>query len=197
MIDPTFEIDKETFDKCVAFAQASADSSADKYARRKQFNLAKIMDDIRNGKLAEEFVYRKLVPQFPDLSPPDFKIYEKKQKSWDPDLKEPKIPLRIAVKSQDIKSEILYGRSWVFQYGNGGKFDCDTGVFKDQDENHYVCLVSMNIPKRIGELRAIVKIKWLHENDLFKPMKRLNLQGNKLAIYYEDLDKFSDQLWQL
>lgn len=196
MIDPTFEIDKEAFEKCAAFAKVSVDTSADKYAKRNQFNVAKIMDDIRNGKLAEEMVYQKISKIYPELSKPDYNIYEKKQKSWDPDLKEPNVPLRIAVKSQDIKSEIAFGRSWVFQGGIGKKFDTDKGIFGEEDTNHYVCFVSLNVPKHSGTLRAIVKVKWLHDNGLFKPMQLLHL-SSKQAVYYEDLEKLSDQLWQL
>lgn len=195
--DPKFTITEEAFDKCVTFAKDSVGTSADKYARRNQNNVSKIMDDIRNGKLAEEFVYQKLVEIYPNISTPDYTIYDKKKKSWDPDLKDPKVPIRVAVKSQEIKSEIAYGRSWVFQYGNGGKYDCDTGVFGDKDDNHYVCFVSLNVPKKVGELRALVKIQWLHDEKLFKPMKMKNLQGNKLAVYYEDLEKHADKLWQI
>jgi len=195
MIYPKFEIDEETFKICTEFANNSVTSSSDKYAKRNQFNKFKITTDIRNGKLAEEFVYRKLSPQYPNLSKPDYHIYDKKSKNWNPDLSDPLAPLNIAVKSQDISSELAYGRSWVFQFGNG-KNDCDTGVFGNIDENHYVSFVSLNIPKKIGEIRAIVKIKWLHENNLFKPMKKQNLQ-NKLAVYYDDLEILADKLWQL
>lgn len=193
--DPKFTITDEVFDKCAQFAKDSVTSSADKYARRNQFNVSKIMDDIRNGKLAEEAVYQKVVEIYPNISKPDFNIYEKKSKSWDPDLTDATVPVRIAVKSQDIQADLMYGRSWVFQYGNG-KFDCDTGIFGKKDDHHFVCFVSLNVPKRIGELRGLVKVSWLHEKDLFKPMKLKNL-SSKVAVYYEDLEKLSDQLWQL
>lgn len=195
--DPKFVISEEVLQKCTQFAKDSVSTSADKYARRNQTNVIKIMDDIRNGKLAEESVYQKISEIYPNISKPDFNIYDKKQKSWDPDLKDSNIPIRVAVKSQEIKSEIAYGRSWVFQYGNGGKFDCDTGIFGKGDDSHFVCFVSLNVPKRQGQIQAIVKVQWLHDNNLFKPMKMKNLQGNKVAVYYEDLEKLSDQLWQI
>jgi len=200
MINTTFQITDEILDKCSTFAKDSVGTSSGKYASRNQFSISKITDDIRNGKIAEELVYRELVKFYPNLSSPDYEIYSKKNKSWDPDLKDLSIPLRIAVKSQEIKSEIAFGRSWVFQYGSGKNFDCDTGIFggnKTEDTSHYVSFVSLNIPKKTGNLRAIVKVAWLHEKNLFMAMKKQNLQGNKVAVYYENLEPFGDELWQI
>lgn len=195
--DPQFLITDEIFQKCSDFASASVGTSTDKYARRNQFNAGKIVKDIRNGKLGEEGVYSKLITQFPKMTAPDHKIYSKKDKSWDPDLKDGESNLRFAVKSQDVDSSIAYGESWVFQFGRGGNFDCDTGVFKKIDPDHYVAFVALNTPKRTGAIRAIVRIQWLHEKELFKPMKLKHLQNNKLAVYYEDLEKLKDELWQI
>jgi hypothetical protein len=197
MQDPKFIITDETLEKCTKFANESVGTSTDKYAKRNQYDVAKIASDIRNGKIAEECVWQKLKDLYPNLSAPDYNIYTKKDKSWDPDLKDLGVPLRVAVKSQEIKSEIAFGRSWVFQFGNGNKFDCDTGIFGKPDASHYVSFVSLNVPKRNGELRAVVKVQWLHDKKLFKAMKKQSLQGNKVAVYYEDLEKFKDELWQL
>lgn len=195
--DTKFLISDEIYKKCSEFAINSMGTSVDKYANRNQYDVAKISNDIRNGKIAEECVWQKLKEVYPELSAPDYAIYTRKDKSWDPDLKDASTPLRIAVKSQEIKSEIAFGRSWVFQFGNGKKFDCDTGIFGKPDPIHYVSFVSLNIPKRSGELRALVKVQWLHDKKLFKEMKKQSLQGNKLAVYYDDLEKFKDELWQL
>lgn len=185
------------FTKCGNFARSSVSTSTDKYARRNQFDVEKIAKDIRNGKIGEEAVYEKLLESLPDLSKPDHNIYLKGDKSWDPDLKAMESGVRVAVKSQDIESSINFGESWVFQYGMGGKYDCDTGVFKEVDDKHYVAFVALNVPKRRGELRAVVKIQWLHDKKLFKEMKKQSLRGNKLAVYYDDLIKFKEELWQL
>lgn len=196
--EPKFEISKEIFEKCVKFGLDSAPSSSDKYARRNQSDPIKIAKDIRNGKIAEEMAYAKVVDKYPNLSQPDFNIYTKKDKSWDPDLKDADSSIRVAVKSQDIESALHYGESWVFQFGNGGKYDCDTGIFgKSIDPDHYVCFVLLNVAKRVGSLRGIVKVQWLHDKKLFKSMQKQNLQGNKVAVYYEDLEKYSNDLWQL
>ena len=197
-LNSNFIISKEIFDKCSQFAKASVSTSSDKYARRNQFDIEKIAKDIRNGKIAEEIVYNQVSSVIPGLTSPDYNIYDKKDKSWDPDLKDSQSSLRLAVKSQDIESEQSFDRSWVFQFGNGGKYDCDTGIFgKNLDDNHYVSFVSLNIPKRTGIIRAVVKVNWLHDRKLFKEMKKQSLRGNKVAVYYEDLDLYQKELFQL
>ena len=197
IIDPKFIISEDINNKCITFAKASVSSSSDRYARRQQFDVEKIVKDIRNGKIGEEGVYEKVSAFYPNLSKPDHQIYSKKDKSWSPDLIDNESGMHLAVKSQDIESALNFGESWVFQYGNGGKYDCDTGVFKQTDPNHYVAFVALNVPKRFGTIRAIVKIQWLHDKKLFKEMKKQSLRGNKVAVYFEDLEKYSDQLWQL
>lgn len=184
------------YQKCEQFAQDSASTSADKYARRNQFNLEKIKKDIRNGKIGEQGTYSVISQQYPNLSLPDYNIYSKQDKSWSPDLNDPS-GIRIAVKSQDIDSAINYGESWVFQFNNGANYDCDTGVFKEKDDNHYVAFNALNVPKRFGTIRAIVKISWLHEKELFKEMKVHQLRGNKVAVYLDDLIKYEKELFQL
>lgn len=194
-MEEKLSITPEIYEKAVNFALASVDSSADRYARRNQFSVDKIRKDIRNGRIAEELVHQAFIKQFPNLSAPDYNIYQKGDKSWAPDLKDAK--LRLAVKSQDIESAQQFGESWVFQYNDGKKYDCDTGIFKDQDDNHYVAFVLLNVPKRFGIIRGVVKVNWLHQNKLFKEMQKENLRGNKLAVYYDSLEQFKDQLFQL
>ena len=193
-----FIITEEMNKKCSEFAKNSVNTSSRKYASRNQFDIDKITKDIRNGKIAEEGVWHLLVDKFPHLSKPDHTIYAAKDKSWDPDLKDISSNMRFAVKSQDIESAINFGESWVFQYGEGKKYDCDTGIFGNNlDSNHFVCFVSLNYPKKTGIIKAIVKVKWLHDNKMFKPMRKANLNGNKLAVYYEDLSKHPEELWQV
>lgn len=196
-IEKKFTISSEIFNKCTTFAKASVNTSSDKYARRNQFDIEKIIKDIRNGKIGEECVWDNVSVEYPDLSMPDHNIYDKKDKSWSPDLIAEKSNIHLAVKSQDIESALAFGDSWVFQYGNGGKYDCDSGVFKNITPNHYVAFVSLNVPKRHGEIKAIVKIQWLHDKKLFKDMQKASLRGNKVAVYYDDLEKYKDELWKL
>lgn len=196
-IESKFIITPEIYEKCSKFAKDSVNTSADKYARRNQFDVEKICKDIRNGKIGEEGVWENISKLYPALTQPDHAIYSKKNKSWDPDLKDLESGVRIGVKSQDYDSALNFGESWVFQFGNGGKYDCDSGVFKESDPNYYIAFVALNVPKRRGEIRALVKIQWLHSKKLFKEMQKQSLRGNKLAVYYDDLEKHKEELFQL
>ena len=196
-LDPKFAISEDILTRCTKFSKDSVSTSSDKYANRNQFDIIKIAKDIMNGKIGEEGVYQILSQQFPNLTKPDHQIYSKKDKSWDPDLRDEASKIRIAVKSQNIDSAIAFGESWVFQYGSGGKYDCDTGVFKENDPNHYVAFVALNTPKKTGIIRAVVKIQWLHDKKLFKEMKKQSLRGNKLAVYFDDLEPYKEELFQL
>jgi hypothetical protein len=199
-----FKIDEYTLNTCKKFANDSVYSSLDKYADRHGFDvndasaveraLTKFSKDIVIGKVGEEFVYRAYREKFPNLTLPDYEIYSVKNKSWAPDLKDENFTL--AVKSQDIKSKIDNDESWTFQSGSNGR-DTDKEVFDNANDNKFVALVSLNIPKRTGEIKAVVRISWLLKNKMFQPMKIERLQSNKTAVYFDDLLKYKDDLWQL
>ena len=189
-------ISAEILAECTLFAETSVEFSADKYASRNQFNFEKIKNDIKCGKIGEFIVYNKLINNYPNLSKPDLKIYSISNKSWQSDLISP-CGIEIAVKSQNISSSIEYSDSWVFQGAPGKTKDTDTGIFKNTNPNHYVAFVSLNTPKKTGKIRSIVKVSWLIDNNLFKAMQKENLRGNKVAVYYDDLLGYPDQLWQL
>jgi hypothetical protein len=197
IIEPQFIISEDILTKCLDFAKNSVNTSKDKYARRNQFDVEKIVKDIRNGKVGEEAVYEKVSALYPALSKPDHQIYSKKDKSWSPDLIDSATGTHLAVKSQDIESAINFGESWVFQFNQNKNYDRDTGIFNNTNDKHYVVFVALNVPKRVGSIRAIVKVQWLHDNNLFKPMKKQILQNNKLAVYMDDLEKHKEELWQL
>jgi hypothetical protein len=190
----TFLFTQNQFDMCLSFANNSVNSSIDFYKKRNQFNKPKIIQDILSGKLAEELVYQKLKEYYSDLTEPDYAIYDKKNKSWEADLRVPSENLRIAVKSQTEDAARRWGRSWVFQLGNARDYDKEVVLKKN---NHYVALVSLDLPNMCGEIKAIVSIQWLHDNDMFKEMKLKYLQNNKKAVYYDDLISLGEDLFQL
>lgn len=193
----TFVISQQTVDKCFKFAKESVSSSEDKYANRNQFDIDKIIKDIRNGKIAEEQTFLHLKNKYNSLTKPDYNIYDKYNKNWDPDLKCNEF--KLAVKSQDYDSALIFGTSWVFQFNNNNSFDCDKQIFKtseEDDKKHFVSFVSLSVPFRKGEFKAFVSVNWLKKNNLFKEMKKKSLRGNKVAVYYEDIQKF-ENIWQI
>lgn len=203
--DAQFILTPEIISKCEQFAQASAPTNMSALNRRGQSNPAAIVRQIKTGKSGEVCVHEMIAKDHPNLSAPDFNIYEKKNKSWSPDLQDAVDGFRLGVKSQEMESALQYYESWVFQFNDGKKFDCDTEIFgKDIDPNHYVTFVLVNTPKKVAQIRAIVKVQWLHDKKLFQPMalQKFNTTNNKLAVYYDhptynSLISYPEELWQL
>ena len=196
MTNPTFPITPQLLNKCTQFARSLVGGNLDAYTRRNQSNPAKIEKDIRNGKLGEEFAYQYLSSKLSHLTQPDYNIYDKSNKSWDADLKSDYI--KIAVKSQNIDQSSIYGKSWIFQNREGQNYDVDKAIFQCQDENYYVVFVSLNTnqSKQNGMIEAIVKVKWLLDNNLFREPVEQHLKTNKKAVYLEDLERIGN-FWQL
>lgn len=201
-----FTLTPAILEKCTEFAKASAPTNMSALSRRGQTNPETIMRQIKTGKSGEICVHEIVSKTYPNLSEPDFNIYiNKKDKSWNPDLNDPITGFTLGVKSQEQEQALLYNESWVFQFNAGKKFDCDKEIFgEDIDDNRYVAFVLVNTPKKTAQIRAIVKVKWLHEKNLFQPMalKKFNATSNKLAVYYEhpeypSLTNYPKELWQL
>jgi hypothetical protein len=183
----------EDIKKCTEFSE-QVDTSL--YAKRNQWDANKRVIDSRIGKLGELVVYYNLIEKYPDITYPDFKIYPAKQKSWDFDLKSSTFNLH--VKSQETLQGTKFGESWIFQVGNGKNRHYDKEIFDRISPNQYVAFVKVNLLTKEGEVRAIVSLDMLHENKLFAPPVLEKLQkANKLAVYYKDLQKTLENLWQL
>lgn len=181
-----YNFTQEEFERCVNFSN-EIDTSF--YSRRNQDNNEKRKKDQLIGKLGEILSYNYLINKIKDLSYPDFNIYDKKNKSWDFDLKG--IGFNIHVKSQDISQSKKYGESWIFQAG--GKYKgYDKEIFDKISPNQFICFCIIDLDKNFGKIKSICKLEHLHENNLFKLPKVVRLQEmNKLAVYFDDLgDRF-------
>lgn len=183
----------EEIEKCVEFSE-SVDTSL--YARRNQWDADKRKADSKIGKLGEIAVYRSLVDKYPGLTYPDFKIYKPREKSWDFDLKHEKFNLH--VKTQETLQASKFGESWIFQYGDGKKQNYDREIFDRTSPNQFIAFVKLNLLEGYGLVRAIVSLDLLHDKKLFaSPVLEKLKYANKVAVYYKDLEKYKDQLWQL
>lgn len=90
------------------FASNVISSNLEAYQKRGQVNIKKIFDDIYNGKICEFAVFNFLMLKGKGCTPPDLKIYDKMDKSFDCDLMSRE--KRIHVKSCRSNSD-----SWVFE----------------------------------------------------------------------------------
>jgi hypothetical protein len=196
-ISPQFTISEQLFEDCTTFAKRCVETNWKKYATRKQINQTKLINDIRNGKIAEQKVWEQVSDVYTELTPPDYEIYDIAHKSWATDLYDPNTTLSLACKAQSVKMAEEVGYSWVFQYGDGNK-DCDQEIFGAGKTNrfNFACFVSTDAANRRGEIKAIVSVPYLHQHNLFKEMKLEKLRDNKRAVYLEDLEKLNN-LWQL
>ena len=128
-----------TLARCRLFADHSADSSSDEYARRNQHSLEKIKMDIYRGKVAEFMVYDYLTFKGNDTSLPDLEIYSASYKSFDADLV--CNGLNVHVKSHLLNP--TFPPSWVFQKNDKltkGSDDYLALVLLDEDWNGRFCV---------------------------------------------------------
>jgi hypothetical protein len=184
---------KEEVDACKLFSEA-VDTSH--YSKRGQNNDQKRQKDALIGKLGEVATYHSLKDKIHGLTIPDFKIYSAKEKSWDFDLKGQEV--NVHVKTQDVEQGEKYGVSWIFQYGNGKNQHYDKEIFDKLTPNQYVVFVSLSLKDNLAIIRAILKLEFLHERKLFGLPKLEFLQKeNKKAVYLKDIERYSDQLFQL
>jgi hypothetical protein len=174
------------------FAEKSITTNIGIYKTRNQPNIKKGMNDNKVGKVGEEVVHSYLKDKIPAITSPDYAIYKVRNKSWEKDLRDINSDIKVGVKTQTTVSANKYGESWVFQ-------NTDKGIYSDDktDRNNYIALVLIDLDIKIGIIKAIIRIPWLHNKKLFKPMKLAYLQNNKQAVYYNDLLKYENELWQI
>lgn len=192
-IDSVFTFDLDFVQRAYKFACDCAATNKDKYARRGQMDLPNIIDQIRTGKIVEQMTYDKLVKYYPNLSQPDWNIYDRKSKNWDPDLSDPTTdPItKVGVKSQRVNVGENLGVSWIFEFRAGKNYDVDMGVFGPDAKKpgHYIAFSSIDVMKRRGEMHALLAVSTLHELNLFEAPKVERLRDNKVAVYLATIEK--------
>jgi len=174
-------LSREKAAQCIKFADDVASTNEKKYAERGQTNRELIRAQNINGKLAEEVVYNAYSPYYPGISLPDYQIYDKREKSYREDLIDSNSDIKIAVKSKDIKWAQQYGESWIFGTKDKKSFG------KEIDPNQYVCCVVIDRAQLRGIILACVKLKWIHENNLFEAPDRAS--DERIALRYDSMLK--------
>lgn len=162
---------------CENFSELVAETNKDEYAKRKQYNLSKIKQDITLGKIAEWGVYFIYLSRgYKRISVPDMSIYDKSSKSFDSDLRCGIYNLHI--KSQNLESAERYGDSWIFQskdplFVKSSECDIIIGCRVGIDDFEKGALIEIKLEKKFSDL-------------VFGETKVSKFNGNKKAIYLRD-----------
>ncbi len=144
------------------------------YRDSRQFSRAKIEYDHFISKLGEEAVRLAFENLGKKVKGPDYRVYQKKQKSWEADLFVEGVPL--AVKTQSAEAAKKYGLSWTFQAGSKRR---DPILEKAEA---WLCFVVLE-----STLLAKVYPPYQTKDLKFREPKLEKLKGSKLVVYAEDL----------
>ena len=166
------------------FATDRANLSYEQYSRRGQSCLDRIKSDIVTGALGELAAF-KLLDKFMDVEHPDFRVYEKRKKSWAPDLVN-KEGIRFHCKSQSKASRKKYGPSHILQYGGSGHGHVDK-LFTNRTAQDYLISCQVNQEKMYVDVYGAFQVDLIFEKDFIKMPKNEWFKDTKRAIYLEDL----------
>ena len=155
--------------QCELFSKYSVYSSLDEYEKRMQFNKNKIIEDIKNGKIAEFMVYNYLTNAFKNPTTPDLNIYDKYNKSYDADI----ILSNANIHVKSHKVNIHYPPSWLFQKKDP--------LVTNKDDKDFLALVVLK--EKFPSYMYLLKI----QNVEFKKPVKEALRETKVCIYEYDL----------
>jgi len=146
-------------------------------------------EDIWVGAMAEIAAYHYLKSRDMDPTYPDFTLHNKKDKSFDADLKKGR--KRFHVKAQSLRSIKLYGNSWLLQ-----RYD---KIVKKPLINNYLILCSVDIENGMVEILGTVSTYAIHNKGCWGECKVPSFRHSKVALYMSTLyDKLSArQMWSI
>lgn len=179
-IDKTISIPDEIITKINEFVEQI---DTKHYEKRGQTNEKKKKKDQRSGKMAEFATYLFLTEQNIKCSEPDMTIYEKKKKSFAPDMMVGETPLHCKSCHKDSK----YPVSWIFQKSDlNGLSGKDKEFYNKENKGLLSCCV-------VDHKNNNVQILWLLDKniaiDILEPPKVLQLMNVKECLYSERLEK--------
>ncbi len=199
MENTSIALDKNTVDICLSFAEQKkkhnyhyvVNRNADPNRTFHQDAYSKACEFAASSFL-EKLGLRKLEV--------DTKVYDIRNKNWDSDLGK---SISVKSTSMNMSNFVRIGtfgessESWTFQYadkfGNGG---CDSNVFSvhpEEQKKKYVIFTTIE-EEEIKEntlvyIRGLVRLKHLHDYEMFKEPIARKLQGLKKNVYDSDLKK--------
>ena len=163
------KISKYNYNKCVDFANKQLKTSSDLYAYRGESKKEKMAYDIIVGKLAELAVCK-----FLKCSKPDFTIYERRKKSYSPDLRLGN--LRVHVKGQSEESIKRYGHSWLFQRADQ--------IVRNATPYDVIVLTSVSVRKLEVHILKLIRAREINK---WGECKVPAYRHTKVALYLEEI----------
>jgi hypothetical protein len=171
MIIKITKLERET---CEGFAHAREESSS-LYKKRGGFK----SEDIVSGAMGEIAVYKLLKKNGHTLRKPDFEIYDRRNKSFDSDLRSGN--KHFHVKSQTTKSAEQYGKSWLCQRNDP--------LFKNEGYNHYLVTTVVDLDKNTVEVLGFFPMFSVLKKNLIGECKVPWFQKTKVALYHDQLSE--------
>jgi hypothetical protein len=180
-----FKLTKEDMKEVKKFVALRTGEEQHEYNRRGGFK----EEDIWVGAMAEIAAYHYLKKKGMEPTYPDFTIHNKKDKSYEADLKKGK--KRFHVKGQSQRSAKLYGDSWLLQ-----RYD---KIVKKPLINNYLILCNVDIENGTVEILGTVSTYAIHKNGCWGECKHPAFRHSKVALYMTQLyDQLSTrQLWSV
>lgn len=168
--------------KAEAFADARTETSL--YEKRGGFKRL----DILVGAVGELGAYKYFKKRgFTNMAKPDFKIYDKKNKSFDADLSDGK--RHFHVKAQSQVSIKRYGHSWLMQ-----RFD---PVLTKYKYNHYMIPCAVDLEKNEVTIFGCISFKAIKDGGHLGECRHPAFRNTKVAIYLDSLLSLShNQRWR-
>lgn len=166
-----------------AEAFTDARTQTDLYKKRGGFK----REDILVGALGEIGAWKYFKKRGFTISKPDFNIYEKKNKSFDSDLRSKN--RHFHVKAQSQESIRRYGHSWLMQRSDP--------VLQKVQYNHYMVPCAVDLEKNIVEIFGCISFKSIMEGGHIGECKHPAFRTYKVAIYLDSLMQLShNQRWR-
>ena len=163
------KISKYNYNKCVDYPNKQLKTSKDLYTFRGENKKEKIVYDIIVGKLAELAVCK-----FLKCSKPDFTIYERRKKSYGPDLRLGN--LRVHVKGQSEESVQRYGHSWLFQRSDQ--------IVRNATPYDIIILTSVSVRKLEVQILKLIRARDINK---WGECKVPQYRHSKVALYLEEI----------
>lgn len=168
------EIPRKWINQCKKFAEDSVNSSQSTW----RINRERAVNDIFVGKMGEvgAFIHFCELGQTP--TPPDFVVYNARNKSFDADLFMGNY--NIHCKTQSAESQERYGTSWILQYGTR----CDP-LFKRRTNDDL--FMGMTLSGNIVTIHTIINVNNLFECGAVGLPAIKWLEETKRAVYYDKI----------